>query len=99
MISRTLAMMAWLLPLAGAAEGDECDWTPWLCSTAHCLCRVATNQGGSVHDLSTFIKDFGTVGAYYALFPQNSDRQNDCRSDCDRATGPFLKNKGEVCDA
>lgn len=83
-----LVLLASMLMLAGPAEAQ---WT------AHCLCRLAPNQGGSVGSLDDYIKDFGTVGTYNGIFVQGSKYQAECASDCNNAAGPWLGNKADMC--
>jgi hypothetical protein len=64
---------------------------------AHCLCRLATNQGGSLKHLDNYIKDFGVVGDYHALFPQDRAHQEQCASDCQNAAKPWVDNKADMC--
>jgi hypothetical protein len=90
-------MLALFFVLAGAVWGqtptntNECVW--WApCSTAHCHARVQTDQG-------VIIKDFGVVGTYQAVFPQDSAHAQDCTSDADRFYSAWIGNHGTACNA
>jgi hypothetical protein len=82
-----LVLLASMLMLAGPAEAAE----------AHCLCRLATNQGPSLGSLDNYIKDFGVVGDYYALFPQDPNHQQRCNNDCQNAAKPWVDNLADMC--
>ena len=83
-----LGLLSSMLILVGPAEAQF---------QAHCHCRLATNQGGSVKTLNNYIEDFGTVGVYNGLFPQGTHNQDLCAAACDKAAGPWLSNQGDMC--
>ena len=83
-----LVILASMLMLAGPAEAQY---------TAHCNCKLATNQGGSVHNLNSYIKDFGTVATYHGLRLQDTSHQNQCASDCGNAAKPWVDNLADMC--
>ncbi|MFI5117136.1 MAG: hypothetical protein ACHP8B_10615 [Terriglobales bacterium] len=85
-----LVLLTSILMLAGPAQAQF---------EAHCLCRLATDQGGSVKHLDNYIKDFGTVGDYHALFPQDPYHQAECARDCSGApqTQSWFGSKADMC--
>lgn len=67
--------------------------------TAHCGCRLATDQGGSLAHLDNYIKDFGTVATYHGAMPQDQTNQNSCAVTCGNAISTYMNVKANSCHA
>jgi hypothetical protein len=83
-------MMAWLVTLAGPAEAQF---------TAHCLCRLATEQGSPVSNVTKPIKDFGTVATYHDVFSKSRAHEAQCDLDCRRVAGTWAEAPLDLCSA